>query len=334
MNRVLTLTLAASIALVALAAPTHALPEPDAVARGVAFLRGEQAPDGGIGGFAISAWVALAAVSAGEDPAAWKAATDAPSLADHLVAQGAAQHDLFASTDWSRQTLALAAAGVDVRSAGGVDYVAGLLGTFNGGQFGDPELMFDDYFGVLALHAAGEAPETVAAGAAWIRSNQLPDGGWSWRSRVTTNPFFVAFGPTSDIDSTATAIQSLLAAGAPADDVAIQQGFAFVKTHQYLDGGCGGTLVFDLVFNMNLESNTASTAWVVDALTAAGVNPQSPFWTSPTGSDLVDFLLARQFEDGSFGWTASNPGGFFPGTDIWMTAYAVTALSGGSYVIG
>lgn len=317
------------------------------VGQAVAYLKSEQAGDGAVGSFGVSAWAAVAAVHAGEDPDDWRACATCPSLEAYLVTAGAdraADGVTFRAgenaTDWARQLLALSLAGVDVRDAGGsaVDYVAGLMSTFDGTQFGHPDLMYDDYFAVLALHATGldaadpDVRLAVDATEDWIVANQFPDGGWSWRSLASTDPFSVAFGPTGDVDSTATAIQALVAAGTPADDLPIRRGFTFVKTHQYVDGGCGSSVLFDSVFNAPLESNTASTSWTVDALSAAGDDPTSQAWTTPTGNDLVDFLLSMQRDDGSFGWAPSNPGGFTDDSDVLMTAYAVTALTGASYV--
>lgn len=317
------------------------------VGKAVAFLKAHQAPDGSIGGFAISAWAATAAVHAGEDPDTWRACTTCPSLEDHLVDAGAskaADGITFRpgdnATDWARQLLALSMAGADVRDAGGVDYVHGLMTTFDGTQFGHPDLMWDDYTAVLALAATDEAAlnrtstEAIDAGADWILANQFPDGGWSWRSVDSTDPLFVAFGPTGDVDSTAAAIQALVAAGHARDATRIERGLSFMKTHQYVDGGCGGAVLFDTVFNAPLESNTGSTSWATAAVVATGGDPTSPHWTQPTGHDLVDFLLSMQRDDGGFAWSESNPEGFTDGTDIWMTTYAITALTGSSWVAG
>lgn len=317
------------------------------VGEAVDFLRSEQAPEGNVSGFGISAWVAIAAVHAGEDPETWQACSDCTSLEEYLVTEGADRaadgRTLVAgenSTDWGRQLLALSLAGADVRDAGGVDYVDGLMTTFDGEQFGHPDLMWDDYTAILALNTteAAQTDATVAdaieTAADWIRANQFPDGGWSWRSLDSVDPFFVAFGPTGDVDSTAAAIQALTAAGEAPDTLRVERGLTFIQTHQYRDGGCGSAVLFDTVFNAPLESNTGSTSWAAAAVVATDGDPTSPKWTQPSGNDLVDFLVSMQRDDGGFAWTASNPEGHVDDTDVWMTAYAVTALTGNTWIAG
>lgn len=317
------------------------------VGEAVDFLRSEQGAGGNVSGLGISGWVAIAAVHAGEDPENWTACDTCPSLEQHLVTEGAdreAEGRTFVpgenATDWARQLLALSLAGADVRDADGVDYVDGLMTTFDGEQFGHPDLMWDDYTAILALTStdAAETDATVAdavdAAADWVRANQFPDGGWSWRSLDSVDPFFVAFGPTGDVDSTAAALQALTAAGEDPDSLAVERGLTFIGTHQYRDGGCGSAVLFDTVFNAPLESNTGSTSWATAAVVATDGDPTSAQWTQPSGNDLVDFLVSMQRDDGGFAWTASNPEGHTDDTDVWMTAYAVTALTGSTWVAG
>lgn len=317
------------------------------VEEAVDFLRSQQDPEGNVSGFGISAWVAMAAVHAGEDPGNWTACDTCPSLERYLVDEGAEREaegrTLVAgenATDWARQLLALSLSGADVRDADGVDYVDGVMTTFDGEQFGHPDLMWDDYAAILALTStqAAETDQNVAdavdAGADWVRANQFPDGGWSWRSLDSVDPVFVAFGPTGDVDSTAAALQALVAAGEDPDGPAVDRGLTFIGTHQYLDGGCGSAVLFDTAFNAPLESNTGSTSWAAAAIVATDGDPTSPRWTQPTGNDPVDFLVSMQRDDGGFAWTASNPDGHTDDTDVWMTAYAVTALTGNSWIAG
>lgn len=317
------------------------------VGEAVSFLRAEQSADGAVGGFGISAWVAIAAVHAGEDPDDWRACAGCPSLEDHLISEGASrvQDDKTFrpgenSTDWGRQLLALSTAGADVRDAQGVDYVHGLMTTYDGTQFGHPDLMWDDYTAILALSSLdatatnATVAEAVDRSADWVRANQFPDGGWSWRSLESADPLFVAFGPTSDVDSTAAAIQALVAAGEARDTFRIERALTFMKTHQYRDGGCGGSVLFDSIFNAPLESNTGSTSWATAAVVTTGGDPTSAEWTQPTENDLIDFLLSMQRADGGFAWSETHPDGFTEGTDVWMTAWAVTALTGSSWVAG
>ena len=53
---------------------------------------------------------------------------------------------------------------------------------FDGTQIGEPGLLNDDIFGVLALHQAGAPPELLRRLVDYLRTKQLPDGGWSWNA--------------------------------------------------------------------------------------------------------------------------------------------------------
>jgi hypothetical protein len=64
------------------------------------------------------------------------------------------------------------------------------------------------------------------------------------------------------------------------------------------------------------------------AIAAAGQNPVSNQWQSPTGKDPLDDLITFQAEDGSFNWQPE-----MPLNTALMTAYAVQALLGQPYPV-
>ena len=67
-----------------------------------------------------------------------------------------------------------------------------------------------------------------------------------------------------------------------------------------------------------------STAYVVQALYAAGEDPAGAAWASEDGTP-ISYLLSAQLEDGSFAW---QPG---TGANFLATAQAIPALLGQPY---
>ena len=184
-----------------LAEPDYPLTPTDTeVDNALDYLYRQQSSDGSIGGFGTSAWVTMAIAAAGEDPHDWRIGSN-PSIVDYL-ADNAASAGLV--TDYARMILAITAANENPTSFGGVNFVAQLKASCSAGQIGDSSVLNDDFWGVMALIAAGESPssEVVANSVAFIKSNQNGDGGWSWGA-----------GGASDVDDTAAAIMALVSAG-------------------------------------------------------------------------------------------------------------------------
>jgi len=59
------------------------------------------------------------------------------------------------ATDYETTILAIASLGQDPRTFGSSDYIAKLESFYTSGQIGDPNLLNDDFFGILALVSAG-----------------------------------------------------------------------------------------------------------------------------------------------------------------------------------
>ncbi|MFW6056334.1 MAG: InlB B-repeat-containing protein [Chloroflexota bacterium] len=275
----------------------------------VDYLLQEQASDGSIGGFAISAWVVMALAAADVDPSGC-AVDSGDSIVEYLESE--VDTSGFDATDWARMILAIVAAGEDPGDFGGEDYIAGLedLYEIDGDtgylQIGEPDMLNDDFWGVLALLAAEENvdPDIVD----FIYEHQGTDGGWAW---------FV--GEESDVDDTAAAILALIAAGEDEDSDEIQSALDFLESVQNSDGG--------FPQYEGDESNSASDAWAIMAITAAGDDPNSSYWEEG-GDTPVDHLLSLQHSDGHFQ--------FADGDDIdgiWNTAYAIPALLGERYPV-
>jgi hypothetical protein len=147
---------------------------------------------------------------------------------------------------------------------------------------------------VISLNHAGIPAASLAS--AYLRAAQLSDGGWG-------------FGDSSDPDTTSLAIQALASAGRTIADPDIAEAIAYLAASQGADGGWG----FDPA-----ESNTSSTAFVVQALVAAGEDPAA---YNAAGVDPVDYLLASQLGNGSF-----------PGFDpAFATNQVVPSLAGRTF---
>lgn len=286
MNRFLAALLAAVIAL-PLVAAAAAFPDRPAALRGVEFIRTTQQPDGGFGPAGQTMDAIFAIRAAGLDPNA--VVTGGKTPADYLRASaGAATKPASAA----KAALGARALGLDPRNAGGTDLIAVIQGGFSPatGRFAEDD--FSQSIAVIGLACTGVASPSTAIRA--LREAQLADGGWG-------------FGGFSDADTTAIAIQALVASGVPASDSSVVKGVAYLRTTQAADGGWG----------YGGESNASSTAFAIQGLLAAGEQVESAAYTRGKATP-VTFLLSQQNADGSFK-------GFDP---AFATNQAVPALAG------
>ena len=123
------------------------------------------------------------------------------------------------------------------------------------------------------------------------------------------------------------ALQALLAAGEPAEAPSVRRGLAFLRQQQNPDGGfpyqkpCG--------YAGCEATDVNSTAYVVQALRAAGDNPDGWAWSRHmTATNQItltlytplDALLALQSQDGGFvGFSGAN--------DLYATLQAAPAAA-------
>lgn len=280
----------------------------------IRHLQEVQNPDGGYGGrvggssdFGFSAWVGLALAAGGINPMDQKrpGGTD---LYGYLIARsGSLRVDEI--NDYSRTLMVVNAAGGDPHDFGGIDLVATILerqlpdGSFRKANSGSYAGHNDAAFAILALQpVGGRLIETATERAArWLLTRQTSSGGWG---HSALDP------PNSDM--TGAVLQALRAAGVVDHD-------AELRAWQFLRGlqGPGGG------FAMSAEAsdeNSASTAWVVQAMWATGVDPHS--WRVGAG-DPLDHLASLQQSDGAIFWKTDEPT-----NSTWMTAYAAPAFAG------
>lgn len=282
--------------------PALAAPQAVAAANALAWLHDQQdAATGGYGdglGGAVEVMLALGAND--EQIGDWRPVTGTRTLGNFVRLR---------ATRYSRQgvaeagKLAVAAVGSGacrtVRSLQPSAYFSETLGAYA------PDSGFNAW-GILGTLALSQTvpPSTVAA----LTAQQQPDGGWEWQP---------GFGP--DTNTTAVAVQTLVAAGYPVTATEVVSGLAFLKSAQVAGGG----FLYDPATPEN-GADANSTAYVLMALSAAGEDGGSEQW-SVEGSTAADFLRSLQLPDGSLEWQAGT------GPNLLATAQAATALLGKSY---
>ncbi|HHX43857.1 MAG TPA: terpene cyclase/mutase family protein [Chloroflexi bacterium] len=278
-------------------APTDAAPH-DAIAGALDWLRTQQAADGSFGGsVATTLEAALAIAAAGEDPSSWQTADGRP-ISDYLLAE-AGQYAVDAASAGKAVT-GLTAIGLDPRDANGIDLVARLQSHGDGeGVFGDTALA--QSWAILGLAATQSAIPEGAASA--LIALQQEDGGWEGSP-----------GWGTDSNTSALAIQALVAAGTPSTHPAL------TKAKEYLRAQCApaGGFVYSSAWGDAADAN--STAYGILGLLALGEDPAAAEWTQ-SGQAPWDALRAFQLTEGALEWQTGE------GANLLATAQAVPALA-------
>lgn len=289
--------------------PVHGYPlglSDQSITGSMDYLRTCQNPDGGFGELdresnaATSTWVIMTIVAAGENPADWK--VDGTSSLDYLKTLVPETVELDGTSETAKMVLTLVSVGEDPRNYEGVDFVEMLKSKEKeSGQCGDH--IYTTNWAILALSAAGEDTSKPVE---WLESQQNADGGFAW-----------ALGAESDNDDTASALMALCSAGRTSADSSVKKALEYFRKNQMDNGGFN--------YGGSSSANSASDSWVIQAIVAAGENPED---FVKNGKNPVDDLLSYQTADGYFMWTSlltDNP--------CRMTASAVPALLGIPYPV-
>ncbi|MFN8473058.1 MAG: prenyltransferase/squalene oxidase repeat-containing protein [Anaerolineae bacterium] len=261
-----------------------------AAERALAWLRPQQAPNGQFGFGAGSTIDALFAIAADhQNPATWRSSAGHSPL-DYLATQAITYTNSGAAAT-GKLIVGLYAAGVNPQQFGGVDLPAKLASYDQGnGRYGGATAQA---WATLALRVLGESTTSAASE---LRSQQLAGGGWS-----------SGFDPGADTNTTALAMQALVAAQEPITSTAIVSATAYLHDAQSLIGG------FPYTAGDMPDAN--STATVVQALTATGGGPDGLGWTTHlrdttaitlTAQTPVRWLLAQQSTSGAFTYGGSD----------------------------
>jgi len=292
---------AAPLLAVALVLAPHGSGRADATSTPAGYLVAAQNGDGGFGASPgsgssalYSGWAALGLAAAGENPQ--DVTRDGHSLIGY-VERGADSSD---PGDVERNILVAAAAGLEATSFGGRDLVAELRADLRPNGSVNDQTNWTS-FAVLALRAAGVAPPRATL--AWLVRQQDGDGGFNFATR----------GGLSDVDDTGAALEALAGVGGSAASRARVRAVAYVRGRQDRDGGFPSM--------PGAGSNAQSTAFGVQGLIAAGVDPGSLHRRgSPSPLDYLRSLIAA---DGHVRYARSTDQ-----SPVWVTAEAVMALDG------
>lgn len=283
-----------------------------AVASGLKYLANNQQTDGSISGFGgESEWTAIALQAAGQQAASFT--NGGSSLLDYLKTDTASS--TTSATTIERDILALTATGQDPADFGGVNYEALLATKYTGGQIGDPTLLNDDIFGIIAIDAAqdkGLVPEAQDA-LNYLLAHQAADGGFSY---TTSTCSYCG----SDSNDTAAAIVAMYAAsdlglGSTTVDAAQSKALVYLLGTQQADGGFG--------YDQSSESDGGSTAWALMALNAIGSS------VSSSAASARGWLLKDQNADGGFSYGAYGT----TTSDTYTTPNAIIALLGTTWLL-
>jgi hypothetical protein len=271
-----------------------------AAERGADWFQANQEESGDLG----TDWAMTALAAAGINAADVRTSLVKPSAQDFYLGEWQANGPGGAGTDAERGILSGVAGGVQPsRLSASADttksnLVARIAELFDGTQIGEPGLLNDDIFGVLALHQAGAPQPILRKIVDYLRTKQLPDGGWSWNSSPSA---------TADTDMTGSVVAAFCAAGVGVADPDL--GRALDLLHSLQDPATGGFIAPPESFGIGV--NTDTTSWVTSGLIQCGIDPQAPEWTTEQGKTPLDYLVSMQRPDGHFDWTEEFAGGSF-----------------------
>jgi prenyltransferase beta subunit len=261
------------------------------------FLSEAQESDGSWGGkMTQTLYIMQAIKAAGWEPNSF--VKDAPPL--DFLAANMTEYVLEGPDNIGLAILGLIAAGEDPTDFAGVALIENLMIKYNSttGTFGSAGSTWDQAMAILGLSAAGE--EIPEAAVETLKNLQMENGGWEFST-----------GDGTYAESTAVAIQALLAAGLSPEDDIIKAGLEFITSEQLEDGSWG---------------EVGATAEVVMALNALGQPVNT--WMSDTGRSPVDNILSFQKNNGAYIDSLDHPL-----NNLLTTATALLALFGGDYIL-
>ncbi|MCG2769971.1 MAG: prenyltransferase/squalene oxidase repeat-containing protein [Chloroflexota bacterium] len=272
-----------------------------AVQDALAWLRTQQQPDGSFltgssHNAGITSDVVFAVAAAGGDPSEWSV-PEGSSMMDYLESTAVEYATVTDTT--SKLILAAICGGRDPADFGGLDLPAQLSASYDQGTGLYGLGLSDQVWAFLALKALAQPIPTVARD--WLANQQQANGG------------FDAWGYGADTETTALAIEALVAAGEPISSEIIGDALNYLASQQSPTGGFPSSSIWET------DSNANSTAYCMQALAAAGENPLGARWTV-TNTNPMDDLLGFQAASGALEWQHGS------GDDVLATAQAIPAL--------
>jgi len=265
----------------------------------------QSAVDGGYGSMGAVAETLFAIGANNLSTADWKHQADSPSLQSYVTSKGAA-YSLSGVDAAGKLAVGLSATGNcwPLDALRPMDFYSPTTGVFMGTYGTGSEPQSWAILGTLTLDQ--DVPENALE---YLCDAQQSDSGWEWQAD---------FG--SDKNSTSLATQALISGGEPITSSVIVDALNFLKSAQNDNGG----FTYDPKSAWGTDSDTNSTAYVVQALLAAGQDPTSSDWTV-SDNNPISYLLSMQLPDGNFEY---KPG---QGPNRLATRQAVPALLGRSF---
>jgi hypothetical protein len=219
------------------------------------WLHGRQViTDGGYGSAGASVEILLAVGANHIAAQEWRQTSTSPSLASYVTLNGAGYTQSAAGAA-GKTAVALAATEscLPVGALTPQAYYSTTLDAYT-------EQSGPNSWAILGVVAISESVPVTAVDV--LRGSALAGGGWEWSP-----------GWGEDTNSTALAIQALIAAGEPISASSVVDGLAYLSSVQNKDGG------FPYAAGTDAGSDSNSTAYAVQAIIAAGQDPSGPTWT-------------------------------------------------------
>ncbi len=300
---------------------------PDPATCALRYLAAQQSADGSLGGQAgVTADYIFGAAAAGFDPNQLRASSGKTAY-DFLEA--GAGGSLGNAALVAKEALAAIDGKLDPTDFGGTDLLTALDATYDGTShaYGDGET-YTQSLAILAVTAAANAGHPLPpAAVSELLAAQDTDGSWDFQGVKDA-----AGG--GDTNSTAIAIQALVAAGTAASDSSITNALAYLAAQQLNDGGFPYSPAFGPPF-----SDPDSDATVLQGLVAAGQDPAGSAWTKGGNSALTNAFTFQDAANGGFTFpgnpgpdaftTSQMPAGLdevpFPGSTAWTAGAALPA---------
>ncbi len=311
------IVLATSMVLVLRSGQAGAVTAPNqtqVINSGLAYIKAQQQPDGGIAGFSGTSDPdttarSVLAFTATSKPLGEVVSADGNNMLGYLSTQAITfTHDTTGTLFPGRAgelLAAVATAGEDPTTFGGMDLTKELEASFQADTGAYSTTAKQDYssgaasdlnqaWAILGLSLAKQSvPEAASQ---YLVKSQAADGSWG----------------TGDPDTTALVVTALLAShNLTPQDTASQKAIGFFHATQLDSAGWRPSWDSDPL-------NADSTGWILQALASAGEDPRSPSWTK-NNTNPVDALLALAKPDGTIGGTNAN---------TYSTAEAIIGLSG------
>ncbi|MFH1737184.1 MAG: prenyltransferase/squalene oxidase repeat-containing protein [Actinomycetota bacterium] len=282
----------------------------NAALKATGYLKTQQNDDGGYGAKASTVSNTAMAVIAFKTAGVKLPEKNNLGTVDYLKKNASALADpnqKVANTAQIAQLIvALKAAGEDPKTFAGTDWIALLKDTQDKAicLFGNTEI--SQAWAMIALETAGaEVPDNAIT---WLTEQQEDNGGYAFDAKGGMMG--------ADTNSTALVIQALIGAGEKKNSPAVKKALDFLKTQQNPDGG----FPFVKPSPYGTDSDSNSTAWVIQALLAADEDIEDGEWVK-TSVAPMGCLISLQNPNGAFVFQKT-----VPDDSLLSTLQAVPAL--------